>query len=389
MSAAMQPEDREEEKACVLYVGNLDRRANEETVKEIFNVVGTIRRCNLISEHQGTDPYCFVEFDNHETALDALTKMNGKKLFSKCIRVSWATTQGAAKKDTSGHYHVFVGDLSPDVNADMLRTSFSEFGEVTDSRVVCDASNGKSRGFGFVSFPTKQEAQAAIDRMNGQVIGQRPVRTNWATRRINQRDVGGKVLNFEEVSQQSSPYNLTVYIGNLVSGVTEDMIRNLFSSYGPIMEIRFFPEKGYSFVKYASHEQAAMAICGMNGSQVSGTSIKCSWGKEPSEAAILLQQQQYFHYYYNQYLNPSNPMVNMQYGLYQAGAAALPSAAAGAAAAGPPYGMLPMSPSYPAQGANGMTFPAAQAPAQQYSNAPGNGIVPTAAVAVARGMAHH
>ena len=30
-----------------------------------------------------------------------------------------------------GHYHVFVGDLSPDVNADMLRTSFSEFGEVT------------------------------------------------------------------------------------------------------------------------------------------------------------------------------------------------------------------------------------------------------------------
>ena len=37
----------------------------------------------LIAQHQGTDPYCFVEFDNHETALDALTKMNGKKLFSK------------------------------------------------------------------------------------------------------------------------------------------------------------------------------------------------------------------------------------------------------------------------------------------------------------------
>ena len=65
------------------------------------------------------------------------------------------------------------------------------------------------------------------------------------------------------------------------------MIRDAFQSYGEIIEVRVFKEKGYSFVRYVSKEAAVRAICGVHGTEINGSVVKCSWGKEQSE----LQQQ--------------------------------------------------------------------------------------------------
>ncbi|KAJ1549573.1 hypothetical protein HK405_009338 [Cladochytrium tenue] len=68
-----------------------------------------------------------------------------------------------------------------------LRSTFSQFGNVSDAVVLKDRETGRSRGFGFVTFDTPEEAQAAIDGMNDQDLDGRNIRVNLA----NDRPSGG------------------------------------------------------------------------------------------------------------------------------------------------------------------------------------------------------
>ncbi|KAF7280798.1 hypothetical protein GWI33_005495 [Rhynchophorus ferrugineus] len=94
-----------------------------------------------------------------------------------------ATTPTTPSTAKSEHHHIFVGDLSPEIETQTLRDAFAAFGEISDCRVVRDPQTLKSKGYGFVSFIKKGEAESAIAAMNGQWLGSRSIRTNWATRK--------------------------------------------------------------------------------------------------------------------------------------------------------------------------------------------------------------
>ena len=84
------------------------------------------------------------------------------------MKVNWATSSSqlpGGKLDTSQHYHIFVGDLSPEIETETLRNAFAPFGEISDCRVVRDLGTNKSKGYGFVSFVRKPEAQTAIEQV--------------------------------------------------------------------------------------------------------------------------------------------------------------------------------------------------------------------------------
>ena len=68
--------------------------------------------------------------------------------------------------------------ISPIIVEDSNLKSF-----FSDCRVVRDPQTLKSKGYGFVSFMKKVEAENAIALMNGQWLGSRSIRTNWATRK--------------------------------------------------------------------------------------------------------------------------------------------------------------------------------------------------------------
>jgi hypothetical protein len=59
---------------------------------------------------------------------------------------------------------------------------------------------------------------------------------------------GGKMLNYDDVLSQASAVNFTVYCGG-VADSDENTIRAAFAPYGRIMEIRYFRDKGYAFVR--------------------------------------------------------------------------------------------------------------------------------------------
>ncbi|XP_069799026.1 cytotoxic granule associated RNA binding protein TIA1 isoform X2 [Dendropsophus ebraccatus] len=260
----------------------------------------------MIMDTAGNDPYCFVEFFEHRHAAASLAAMNGRKIMGKEVKVNWATTPSSQKKDANSssvvstlrsqdHFHVFVGDLSPEITTDDIKAAFGPFGRISDARVVKDMTTGKSKGYGFVSFFNKWDAENAIAQMGGQWLGGRQIRTNWATRKPpapkSTYESNTKQLSYEEVVNQSSPSNCTVYCGGVTSGLTEQLMRQTFSPFGQIMEVRVFPDKGYSFVRFSAHESAAHAIVSVNGTTIEGHVVKCYWGKETPDMLNTVQQQ--------------------------------------------------------------------------------------------------
>lgn len=75
---------------------------------------------------------------------------------------------------------LYVGNLAYSVRDSDLEQAFGEFGAVTSAKVMMERDTGRSKGFGFVEMGSDQEAQAAINGMNGQPLGGRSVVVNEA-----------------------------------------------------------------------------------------------------------------------------------------------------------------------------------------------------------------
>jgi hypothetical protein len=82
-----------------------------------------------------------------------------------------------------GPIKLFVGGLGTDTNAADLRRWFAPFGEVVDAIVVADRGSGRSRGFGFVSYRSPTEAEAATKGMNGTEVDGQTLKVNRAEAR--------------------------------------------------------------------------------------------------------------------------------------------------------------------------------------------------------------
>lgn len=75
---------------------------------------------------------------------------------------------------------LFIGGLAWATNDITLRDAFTPHGQVREARVVLDRETGRSRGFGFVTFATEEEAARAKDAMNGAMIDGRAVRVDFS-----------------------------------------------------------------------------------------------------------------------------------------------------------------------------------------------------------------
>ena len=76
--------------------------------------------------------------------------------------------------------NIYVGNLSFDVDDAALRAAFEAHGEVSSAQVIMDRETGRSRGFGFVEMASAQEAQEAIDALNGTDLAGRALNVNEA-----------------------------------------------------------------------------------------------------------------------------------------------------------------------------------------------------------------
>ena len=80
--------------------------------------------------------------------------------------------------------------MSWNTDSDGLREACESYGEVKDARVITDRDTGRSRGLGFVTFSSEEDATKAIEALNGSTLDGRTLRVNEAQDR--RRDGGGR-----------------------------------------------------------------------------------------------------------------------------------------------------------------------------------------------------
>ena len=170
----------EQDKDSTIYVGNLDERASDALVWELFLQAGRIVNVHLPKDrvtqsHQG---YGFVEFISEEDAEYAARVMSGVRIYGKQIRVNKASADKQRSVEVGAE--LFVGNLDPMIDERMLFDTFSRFGTlVAPPKVARDESN-LSKGYGFISYSNFDASDDAIANMNGQYLMNKEVSVQYA-----------------------------------------------------------------------------------------------------------------------------------------------------------------------------------------------------------------
>ncbi|KHG03546.1 Nucleolysin TIAR [Gossypium arboreum] len=270
-----------------VYVGNIHTQVTEPLLQEVFASTGPVEGCKLVRKEKSS--YGFIHYFDRRSAALAILSLNGRHLFGQPIKVNWAYA--------SGHFNIFVGDLSPEVTDAMLFACFSVYPSCSDARVMWDQKTGRSRGFGFVSFRNQQDAQSAINDLSGKWLGSRQIRCNWATKGVSSSDdkQSSDAKSVVELTNGSSAWdtedgkettnNEAPESNPQYTTVTQVELHYHFHALGAgvIEEVRVQRDKGFGFVRYCTHAEAALAIqLGNTHSFLCGKQIKCSWGSKPT-----------------------------------------------------------------------------------------------------------
>ena len=86
--------------------------------------------------------------------------------------------------------------------------------------------------------------------------------------------------SYDIVLRQTPSWQTTVYLGNIAHFTQQQELIPLLQNFGFIVDFKFHPERGCAFVKYDTHERAALAIIQLAGFNLNGRPLKCGWGKE-------------------------------------------------------------------------------------------------------------
>ena len=86
---------------------------------------------------------------------------------------------------------LYVGGLPYAISDGQLEELFSGHGTVESARVITDRMTGRSKGFGFVEMSTQEEAEAAMEKLNGTDLEGRTITVNEARPRTERGGGGG------------------------------------------------------------------------------------------------------------------------------------------------------------------------------------------------------
>jgi cold-inducible RNA-binding protein len=92
----------------------------------------------------------------------------------------WIAGKPGSGLRSVGLKNIFVGNLSFSTTEDAVRGYFENYGVVDRVSIITDRETGRSRGFAFVEMPNDEEAERAIQALNGQELGGRRLNVNEA-----------------------------------------------------------------------------------------------------------------------------------------------------------------------------------------------------------------
>ncbi|GAB4818047.1 hypothetical protein N2152v2_005093 [Parachlorella kessleri] len=281
-----------------VYVGNLHQVATEHELGGLFTslapMMAPVNIKIMRDKASGMSAgYGFVTFADRAGAEHAMEAMNGQVAWGRPLKLQWAQHRntGGAQPSSSAEgqsFDVFVGDLARDIDEQKLREAFSHLGNVTRVVVMWDYPSGRNKGYGFVSFATQEEAEAAIQQMHGAMVGSRPVRCGWGQRRAQQGGAGAfhshQQHQHQHQHQQQQGFFPARGNGSLGRGQQwgdggQQHAPGFGSAVAMASHLQQQQQQGYPQQGYPQHLNSMMGLMGMQ------------LGLDPQQAQQLAQQQ--------------------------------------------------------------------------------------------------
>ncbi|KAH9303075.1 hypothetical protein KI387_014658, partial [Taxus chinensis] len=191
--------------------------------------------------------------------------LNQKRVLKIGAQVEVQEAVQSGKQKQQFERKLYVGNIPRTCTNDELATIFAECGVVEKAEIMYDKYSKKSRRFGFVTMSTIEDAQAAVEKLNGTEIGGRQIKVNVTEKPL---DTSTSNLLTEEDLFVDSPYK--VYVGNLAKAVTTETLKNKFSEKGNVLDAKVIciPQTGkscgYGFVSFSSEADMKAAIASLN-----------------------------------------------------------------------------------------------------------------------------
>ncbi|XP_075510066.1 polyadenylate-binding protein 7 [Primulina tabacum] len=266
-----------------LYVGDLHPDVTDGILFDAFSEfksLASVRVCRDSSTGRSLC-YGYVNFIAPQDANRAVEVKNHSMLNGKVVRVMWSHRDSDARR--SGIGNVFVKNLSESMDCIKIKEMFQKFGNVLSCKVVT-SDDGKSKGYGFVQMESENDANSAIEALNDSIIGGK------------QMYVGKFIKKADRAIPSHEAKYTNLYIKNLDTDVSEDVIKDKFSEYGKIVSVAVSKDesgasKGFGFANFENPDDAKRAVEALNGSQLGSKVIYVARAQKKSERAEMLRRQ--------------------------------------------------------------------------------------------------
>ncbi|XP_038705036.1 polyadenylate-binding protein RBP47-like [Tripterygium wilfordii] len=198
-----------------IFVGDLASDVTDSLLHETFaSKYPSVKAAKVVID-SGTGRskgYGFVRFGDDNERTQAMTEMNGVYCSSRPMRIGAATprkssgyqqggyasnggsAQGTQSDGDSTNSTIFVGGLDPSITDEDLKQSFSQYGEIISVKIPV------GKGCGFVQFASRNNAEEALQKLNGTVVGKQTVRLSWG------RNPANKQFRADYGNQWGGPY---------------------------------------------------------------------------------------------------------------------------------------------------------------------------------------
>lgn len=183
-----------------VYVGNIPFDIDSEGLAKMFEESGIVEMVEVIYDRSTgrSRGFAFVTMSTVEEAEAAIKKFDGFEIGGRSLKVNFPQVprvpDGVPRSPNGGMparspsfggyvdspYKVYVGNLAWSVTSEALKEAFNTKGNVLGAKVIQDRETGRSRGFGFVSYSSEAEVEAALSEMNGLEVEGRSIRVNVA-----------------------------------------------------------------------------------------------------------------------------------------------------------------------------------------------------------------
>ncbi|KAK5840812.1 28 kDa ribonucleoprotein, chloroplastic [Gossypium arboreum] len=166
-----------------LYFGNLPYNVDSAQLAGIIQEYGSPELVEVLYNRETgkSRGFAFVTMSTIEDCNTIIQNLDGSEYLGRTLRVNFSDKPRPREPlYPETEYKLFVGNLSWSVTSEILTQAFQEYGNVVGARVLYDGETGRSRGYGFVSYSTKSEMEAAIQSLNGVELEGRALRVSLA-----------------------------------------------------------------------------------------------------------------------------------------------------------------------------------------------------------------